>query len=224
MPRTIITLDALTGSYVNVVEDVVVNGINVYVSGTLSVTGSSYLSDTVISGNLVATSGISGSLTNLADGTSYLIAGSNVEIVTGSNGAVTISSTASGASGASLTSTSGDAPYYGARAWVNMNGGRSDLVLPSAPFIRDSRNVSSITDMALGAFRVNFTTPMPNANYAITLSVGWPTGSTGNNGPSTVVVDTNYGTVPTVNNFTFGCFGTSWYYSDPAFAYAAVFA
>jgi len=96
MPRTIITLDALTGSYVNVVEDVVVNGINVYVSGTLSVTGSSYLSDTVISGNLVATSGISGSLTNLADGTSYLIAGSNVSIVTGSNGAVTISSTASG--------------------------------------------------------------------------------------------------------------------------------
>ena len=99
MPRTTITLDALTGSYVNVVEDVVVNGINVYVSGTLSVTGSSYLSDTVISGNLVATSGISGSLTNLADGTSYLIAGSNVSIVTGSNGAVTISSTASGGGG-----------------------------------------------------------------------------------------------------------------------------
>lgn len=46
---------------------------------------------------------VSGSHTNLADGTSYLIAGSNVAIVTGSNGSVTISSTASGTPGGSTT-------------------------------------------------------------------------------------------------------------------------
>lgn len=96
MPRTIITLDALTGSYVNVVDDVVVNGINVSVSGTLSVTGSTYLKNTEVDGYLIANSGLSGSLTKLADGTSYLIAGSNVQITSASNGAVTISSTASG--------------------------------------------------------------------------------------------------------------------------------
>lgn len=40
---------------------------------------------------------VSGSLTKLTDGTSYLIAGSNVTITTGSNGAVTIDSTGGGA-------------------------------------------------------------------------------------------------------------------------------
>ena len=40
---------------------------------------------------LINSTGISGSLTNLADGTSYLIAGPNVSIASGSNGSVTIS-------------------------------------------------------------------------------------------------------------------------------------
>ena len=34
--------------------------------------------------------GLSGSLTNLADGSSYLVAGTGVSIVTGSNGSITI--------------------------------------------------------------------------------------------------------------------------------------
>ena len=48
----------------------------------------------IISGTIKAPQGISGSLTRLADGTSYLIAGNNITIATGSSGAVTISSTA----------------------------------------------------------------------------------------------------------------------------------
>jgi len=44
--------------------------------------------------------GLSGSLTKLTDGTSYLIAGSNVTITTGSNGAITIDSTGGGGGGA----------------------------------------------------------------------------------------------------------------------------
>ena len=42
--------------------------------------------------------GLSGSLTRLIDGSSYLVAGANVTIVTGSNGQVTISSTGGGTS------------------------------------------------------------------------------------------------------------------------------
>lgn len=48
------------------------------------------------SGSAVFYNGLSGSLTKLKDGTSYLIAGSNVTITTGSNGAVTIASTGGG--------------------------------------------------------------------------------------------------------------------------------
>lgn len=55
----------------------------------LSFTGS----NTTAHGTLTALSGISGSLTHLADGTSYLIAGANVTITTESNGAITIAAT-----------------------------------------------------------------------------------------------------------------------------------
>jgi len=48
-----------------------------------------------VTGSLAATMGLSGSLTQLVDGTSYLIAGSNITITSASNGAVTIDSTSS---------------------------------------------------------------------------------------------------------------------------------
>jgi hypothetical protein len=51
-----------------------------------------------ISGSARFNQGLSGSLTQLTDGTPYLLAGSNIALSTGSNGAVTISSTASGGS------------------------------------------------------------------------------------------------------------------------------
>ena len=47
--------------------------------------------DVVISGSLNVLEDISGSLQTLADGTSYLAAGENVTIVTGSTGQITIS-------------------------------------------------------------------------------------------------------------------------------------
>jgi len=45
------------------------------------------------------------------------------------------------------------------KAWVNFNG-------TGTPAIRDSFNVSSITDNGTGDYTVNFTNAMPNANYA----------------------------------------------------------
>lgn len=54
----------------------------------------------------------------------------------------------------------GVAPIYACRAWVNFNG-------IGAVSIRASGNVSSITDNGVGDYTVNFTTAMPDANYAI---------------------------------------------------------
>ena len=48
---------------------------------------------------------------------------------------------------------------YKCRAWVNFNG-------TGTVAIRASGNVSSITDNGAGDYTVNFTTAMPDANYA----------------------------------------------------------
>jgi hypothetical protein len=58
----------------------------------------------------------------------------------------------------SLTTASGSAPSYSARAWVNFNG-------TGTVAIRASGNVSSITDNGTGQYTVNFTTAMADANY-----------------------------------------------------------
>ena len=49
---------------------------------------------------------------------------------------------------------------YGCRAWVNFNG-------TGTVAIRNSGNVSSITDHAVGKYTINFTTAMPDANYSV---------------------------------------------------------
>lgn len=46
-----------------------------------------------------------------------------------------------------------------AKAWVNFNGN-------GTPAIRASFNVSSITDLGTGLYRVTFTTAMPDADYS----------------------------------------------------------
>jgi hypothetical protein len=55
--------------------------------------------DLYASGVSYFANGLSGSLTRLTDGTSYLVAGANVTITTGSNGSVTIASTGGGGGG-----------------------------------------------------------------------------------------------------------------------------
>jgi hypothetical protein len=52
-----------------------------------------------------------------------------------------------------------NAAVYGCRAWVNFNG-------TGTVAIRASGNVSSITDNGVGDYTVNFTTAMPDANFA----------------------------------------------------------
>jgi hypothetical protein len=52
------------------------------------------------------------------------------------------------------------ATAYGCRAWVNFNG-------TGTVAIRESGNVSSITDNGTGEYTVNFTTAMSDANYSV---------------------------------------------------------
>ena len=61
----------------------------------------------------------------------------------------------------SALNSSGSAPIYAARAWVNFNG-------TGTVAIRSSGNVSSITDNGVGDYTVNFSTAMVDANYAVT--------------------------------------------------------
>jgi len=60
---------------------------------------------------------------------------------------------------AALSTASGSAPSYSARAWVNFNG-------TGTVAIRASGNVSSITDNGAGDYTINFTTAMPDGNYS----------------------------------------------------------
>ena len=79
----------------------------------------------------------------------------------------------------------GTAPLYAARAWVNFNG-------TGTVAIRASGNVSSITDNGTGNYTVNFTTAMPDSNYAIS-------GSGGNADTSVSIFQSAYASAPTAS-------------------------
>lgn len=64
-----------------------------------------------------------------------------------------------------------------AAAWVNFNG-------TGTVAIRAAYNVSSITDNGTGDYTVNFTTPMPDANYAWAASQQRASSYGGNTDPS----------------------------------------
>ena len=65
------------------------------------------------------------------------------------------------------------ATAYGCRAWVDFDG-----TLSAASMIQGSGNVSSITDQGTGDYRVNFTTSMPDADYAAVM-FNWSGAGTG---------------------------------------------
>lgn len=78
-----------------------------------------------------------------------------------------------------LFNASGSAPVYACRAWVNFNG--------TTATIRNSGNITSITDNGTGKYTVNMTTAMPDTQYSVVIGVGDDSTSgimatTGNNG------------------------------------------
>jgi len=52
------------------------------------------------------------------------------------------------------------------------------LARTGTPSINGASNVSSITDLGTGVWRVNFTNPMPNTDYAVSISA--QVGTSGN--------------------------------------------
>lgn len=58
------------------------------------------------------------------------------------------------------------------RAWVNFNG-------TGTVAIRDSFNVSSITDNGTGHYTINLTNALNDANYAVAAQATWDTASWG---------------------------------------------
>ena len=63
-----------------------------------------------------------------------------------------------------MTMTGGNPRYYAARAWGNIDG-VSDTV-------RAGVNIASVTSSTTGRYTITFTTPMPDANYAVVATVG----------------------------------------------------
>jgi len=83
---------------------------------------------------------------------------------TGASGTWGIDITGNAATATNLTTASGSAPSYSARAWVNFNG-------TGTVAIRASGNVTSITDNGTGDYTINFTTAMADADYSTTLGI-----------------------------------------------------
>jgi len=66
---------------------------------------------------------------------------------------------------AKLSTASGSAPSYSARAWANLD-------TDGTVSVRGSGNVSSLTDNGEGDFTVNFATAMQDDNYSVSLCSG----------------------------------------------------
>jgi hypothetical protein len=81
------------------------------------------------------------------------------------------------------------ATAYGCRAWVNFNG-------TGTVAIRASGNVTSITDNGTGDYTINFTTAMPDANYAISQTLSAQ--ASNNDGGVAVIA---FGTTLSTTNF-----------------------
>tara|TARA_R110000772_G_scaffold172101_1_gene283970 strand:+ start:1101 stop:1736 length:636 start_codon:yes stop_codon:yes gene_type:complete len=87
-----------------------------------------------------------------------------------------------------ITQSTGDAPYYGCRAWAHY-----DMITQN---IRASGNIDSITRNSTGKCTVVFTEPMPSAYYAISL------GDTGTVIPSVSYTLGIIDGTPTANGFS----------------------
>jgi hypothetical protein len=103
------------------------------------------------------------------------------------------------------------ATAYGCRAWVNFNG-------TSTVAIRDSANVSSITDHAVGQFTVNFTTALPDVNYT---SVGM----SGNVFNAMIVISQPFQSyAPTTTSCRYNTmYQNGGYYYDPEYVGISIF-
>ena len=112
---------------------------------------------------------------------------------------------------AALSTASGSAPSYSARAWVNFNG-------TGAVAIRESGNVSSITDNGTGDYTINFTTAMPDADYSSVFS-----GSENLTNPANRGVSSNWTSAPSSSAVRIRCVNSTNTATDMLYVHAAIF-
>ena len=125
--------------------------------GVVNTAGETIATTLVVTGVTTLTGGLNAALPVLSGGT-----GVTTSTGTGANVLGTSPTLATPTfDSAQLATISGTAPLYMCRAWVNFNG-------TGTPAIRGSGNVSSITDVNVGNFAINFTTAMVDANYCPT--------------------------------------------------------
>jgi hypothetical protein len=134
----------------------------------------------------------------IGNGTSavkFVAPGTSGNVLT-SNG--TVWSSAAPSAPSSLSTASGSAPSYSARAWVNFDG------TTSPGTIRGSGNVSSVTRNATGDFTINFSTAMSDNNYSVCGTARRQTVPIGDNTSHKSVVAVNggstYGSVMTTTS------------------------
>jgi hypothetical protein len=112
--------------------------LNIDNSTIATLTGSQFSGNVGVTGSIAATTGISGSLTKLSDGTSYIIAGSNITVTSASNGAVTIAS-----SGTSYTAGDG-LDLSGTEFSVDLKSG-GGLEIDSTELTVDNSLIATLT-------------------------------------------------------------------------------
>tara|TARA_R100000030_G_scaffold73875_1_gene57120 strand:+ start:422 stop:823 length:402 start_codon:yes stop_codon:yes gene_type:complete len=103
-----------------------------------------------------------------------------------------------------------------AKAWVNFNG-------RNTPSIREDYNVSSITDLGTGNYRVTFSNAMANANYTIAGSACELGGGGNNDAFFGAGRSTNYSDLHTTTSCTVTVCSASGSNSDRDFISAIIF-
>ena len=112
-------------------------------------------------------------------------------------------------SGSVIQNPSGTAPCLTCRAWVSFNG-------VGTVSIRGSGNVSSMTDLAVGRYRMNYSTAMTDVNYVLTTS------SVGISGDM-ILTGMQDGTTPSTGSIDLWCKAYRLNLSDSSYIFAAIY-
>ena len=127
-------------------------------TGSGTVTSITVSAGTGMSGGGTVTT--SGTVTLTNAGVTSVTAGTGISVSAGTGG-VTITNSSPN----QLTTTTGSPAYYGARAWLSYKG-------TATRAINQQVNVSSVTYNSAGNYTINFTTSMPDTNYAVIGTAG----------------------------------------------------
>jgi hypothetical protein len=128
----------------------------------------------------------SGAPATVGVGTSGQVLTSN-----GAGSAPSMQDAAEGGADTSLSNLTSAGEQMVCKAWVNFNG-------TGTVAIRDSHNVSSITDNGTGDYKVNFATSLNNTDYAVATSF---IGYVGGYGGVMSSCTSNGGTTPSTSGF-----------------------